>query len=156
MELAVPEGAPRLVTELGVRQLRSFSAVMARGFSAQESVEDHARCLALCSELGGGPELLPSLMVGWTYHCSQGDLVEADRVSDTIEQAVATANLDLPAREVFKGSTRSFQGRLDEARALLETALAHPWTSPAGGTPAEWPMPNDPAVTVNCRSLMSM
>jgi class 3 adenylate cyclase len=151
----LPEGPERLLTELTVRQLRSFSAVMARGFSAPESHEDHARCVALCSALGGGPELLPSLVLGWTYYCSQGDLVEADRVSDTIEQVVATADLDLPAREVFKGTTRSFQGRLHEARDLMEAALSHPWTSPSGRLPAEWPMPNDPAVAVSAHLLVT-
>ncbi|MDA0179509.1 AAA family ATPase [Solirubrobacter phytolaccae] len=145
----LPAGRERLVTELTVRGLRSFSAVMARGFSAEEAMEDHARCVELCTELGGGPEQLSSLMLGWAYYCSQGDLVEADRVSDTIEQAIAAAGIALPAREVFKGTTRSFQGHLQEARELMEGGLAHAWSSPPGRTPEHWPMPNDLAVSVS-------
>ncbi|MDA0167084.1 AAA family ATPase [Solirubrobacter ginsenosidimutans] len=149
----LPEGPRRLVTELTVRQLRSFSAVMAGGFSAPESKEDHARSATLCAALGSGPEMLPSLLVGWTYYCSAGDLAGADEVSDSVEEVVATSGLDIPAREICKGVSRFFQGRFEEARELMERFLEHPWAIPEGRLPAEWPMPNDPYVSIAAHLL---
>jgi tetratricopeptide (TPR) repeat protein len=149
-------GSARDSAELKVRQLRSFSAVMAGGFSAPESIEDHARCVALCTELGSGPELVPSLLLGWTYYCSQGDLARADQVSDSLEQVLSPGGLEGPARGICKGVTRFFQGRFEEARALLEAFLVAPWTNPPGRPPIEWPMPNDPFVSVSSHLLATL
>ena len=58
----VPEGPERWQTELMVRELRSFSAVMAGGYAAPEAADDHGRCVELCEGFGLPPELLPSLI----------------------------------------------------------------------------------------------
>ena len=63
----LPEGPEREHTELMVRELRSFSAVMAAGYAAPEAAEDHGRCVELCEGFGLPPELLaephPQLVV---------------------------------------------------------------------------------------------
>src|SRR5205807_6089240 len=70
------DGGPRDQTELLVRQLRSFSAVMAGGYAASEAAEDHPRCVELCERLGLGPELAPSLIRSWSYYAFRGNLPE--------------------------------------------------------------------------------
>jgi predicted ATPase len=61
-------GPEREHTELMVRELRSFSAVMAAGYAAPEAAEDHGRCVELCEGFGLPPELLPSLIRSWSFY----------------------------------------------------------------------------------------
>lgn len=149
----LPEGPQRQQTELMVRELRSFSAVMAGGYSAPEAAEDHPRCVELCEELGLRPELLPSLIRGWSYYAFRGSLAEADRLSDTMEHVVATNDLTFPVAGIGKGVTCFFRGRFDEARRLMEGFVAHPWGATEGLPPTEWPLPNDPLAAV-CAHLV--
>ena len=94
---AAAGGAGAAVSELTVRQLRAFSAMMAGGYSTRESREDHARCVELCEELGLGPELVPSLMVAGRYYCSC-DLARPSGCARRLERLAARARL--PAREL--------------------------------------------------------
>jgi class 3 adenylate cyclase len=144
----LPTGAPRLLGELTARQLRSFSAVMTGGYSAPETAQDHARCVELCEHLGLVPELLPSLILSWSFYCSRGDLAEAERVTATMERVIGESGLSSPATELARGVEGFFRGRLEESHALLESFVAHPWGQSTDAPPAGWPLPNDPVAAV--------
>lgn len=140
----LPRGAPRLIGELTARQLRSFSAVLTGGYSAPETSEDHGRCVELCEHLGLTPELLPSLLVSWSYYCAHGDLAETERVCTAIDRVIDDSGLALPASELARGLLSFFLGRFDEAHALMHAFVSHPWAQWTEGPPEGWPLPNDP------------
>jgi tetratricopeptide (TPR) repeat protein len=144
----LPTGAPRLVAELTARQLRSFSAVTIGGYSAPETAQDHARCVELCEHLGLAPELLPSLILSWSYYTFHGDLAQAEMVCATIERAIGDSGVPSPATALTEGATLFFRGRFDEANALLEAFAADPWGQTPTTPPVGWPLPNDPLAAV--------
>ncbi len=144
----LPEGAQRERTELMVRELRSFSAVMARGYAAPEAAEDHQRCVELCEGFGLPPELLPSLIRSWSFYAFRGELVDAERVCEAMERVVDSGGLSFPAEAIGEGLTAFFRGCFGKARRLMEAFVEHPWGRTAGRPPAEWPLPNDPLAAV--------
>jgi class 3 adenylate cyclase len=143
----LPVGDARNRSELVVRDLRSFSAVMAGGYASPEAAEDHRSCVELCDQAGLLPDLLPSLMRSWSYYMFRGELTEADRISDRIAAIDHGEVTGLIAGSGY-GSTAFFRGRFIEARSTLEGFLHHPWASTEGRPPPEWPLPNDPLVAV--------
>ena len=143
------EVAMRYVTELTVRQLRTFSAVMAGGYSAPETAEDQARCVELCEQMGLSPELLPSLVVSLSYFSFRGDLVDAHRVCDTMCRVVDEVGARLPASDFARGVVSFCDGRFDDAEQHMRSFVEHPWASPAGTPPPGWPLPNDPFVAIS-------
>lgn len=150
------EDPSRLVTELTTRHLRSFSAIMAGGYSGPETAEDHARCVELCEELGLTPEMLPSLIVSLSYFTFSGNLAGAERVCQTMREVVDETGGRLPASEFGTGVVSFFSGRLDEAQAHMEAFLAHSWSSPPAAPPSDWPMPNDPFAAVSAHLLLAL
>ncbi len=149
------EGAAQLVGELTTRHMRSFSAIMAGGYSAPETAQDQARCVELCEQLGLTPEMLPSLIVSLSYYTFRGDLEEAERVCQTMREVVDETGGRLPASEFGMGVVSFFSGHLDEASTLMETFLAHPWSSPLGAPPSDWPLPNDPFAAISAHLLLA-
>jgi tetratricopeptide (TPR) repeat protein len=144
----LPEGPEREHTELMVRELRSFSAVMAAGYAAPEAAEDHGRCVELCEGFGLPPELLPSLIRSWSFYAFRGEIADAERVCDAMEQVASTAALAFPAEAIGRGLTEFFRGNFGEARRLMESFVQDPWGDTAGRPPAEWPLPNDALAAV--------
>jgi class 3 adenylate cyclase len=149
------DGAPRQQTELMVRELRSFSAVMAGGYAAPEAAEDYPRCVQLCESLGLAPELLPSLIRSWSYYAFSGNLGEADSVCATMRRVVDSGGLRIPVEEMGMGVVGFFRGHFGQARRMLEAFVAHPWAGSDGRPPAEWPLPNDPLTSV-CAHLIPL
>jgi hypothetical protein len=45
---------------------------------------------------------------------------------------------------------------LDEATSHMEAFLEHPWASPPGAPPADWPMPNDPFAAISAHLLVAL
>jgi tetratricopeptide (TPR) repeat protein len=149
----LPEGEPRDRTELMVRELRSFSAVIARGYAAPEAAEDHHRCVELCEGFGLPPELLPSLIRSHAFYAFRGELADAERVSEAMQRVVASGALDFPAEAIGKGLLAFFRGDFREARRLYGGFVEHPWGRTPGRPPAEWPLPND-ALAAVCGHLV--
>jgi class 3 adenylate cyclase len=149
------DGVPRQQTELMVRELRSFSAVMAGGYAAPEAAEDYPRCVQLCESLGLAPELLPSLIRSWSYYAFSGNLAEADSVCATMQRVVDSGGLGIPVEEMGQGVVGFFRGHFGQARRMLEAFVAHPWAGPEGRPPAEWSLPNDPLTSV-CAHLIPL
>jgi tetratricopeptide (TPR) repeat protein len=139
----LPEGVPRDRTELMVRELRSFSAVIARGYAAPEAAEDHHRCVELCEGFGLPPELLPSLIRSHAFYAFRGELTDAERVSEAMQSVVGSGGLTFPAEAIGKGLLAFFRGDFREARMLYGAFVEHPWGHTPGRPPAEWPLPND-------------
>jgi hypothetical protein len=152
----LPDGPARLVTEFTARQLRSFSAVAAGGFGAPEAHEDHARCVVLADLLGSGPELLPSLQLGWTYYLSRGDLVNADALRDTIETIIAASGGALIQAEVGRGVSAWFRGDYVDGHRAMETFLADPWGYTPDGPPDGYPLPNDPVAAISAYQTVTL
>jgi tetratricopeptide (TPR) repeat protein len=144
----LPDGPEREHTELMVRELRSFSAVMAAGYAAPEAAEDHGRCVELCEGFGLPPELLPSLIRSWSFYAFRGEIADAERVCDAMEQVASTAALAFPAEAIGRGLTEFFRGNFGEARRLMESFVEDPWGDAPGRPPAEWPLPNDALAAV--------
>jgi tetratricopeptide (TPR) repeat protein len=142
------EGPEREHTELMVRELRSFSAVMAAGYAAPEAAEDHGRCVELCEGFGLPPELLPSLIRSWSFYAFRGEIADAERVCDAMEQVGSTGALAFPAEAIGRGLTEFFRGNFGEARRLMESFAADPWGNTPGRPPTEWPLPNDALAAV--------
>jgi tetratricopeptide (TPR) repeat protein len=151
----LPRGAPQLIGELTARQLRSFSAVLTGGYSAPETSQDHGRCVELCEHLGLAPELLPSLIVSWSYYCSHGDLAEAGHVCATMERVIGDTGASLPATELARGVVSFFLGQLDDAHDLMHAFVTDPWAHATDGPPAGWPLPNDPLAAVTAHLVFT-
>jgi class 3 adenylate cyclase/tetratricopeptide (TPR) repeat protein len=153
----LPTGAPRLLHELGARQLRSFSATMTGGYSAPETAQDHARCVELCEHLGLTPELLPSLVLSWSYYTFRGDMAESGRVYATIDRLVSDS--ELPSETValarsLEGVDCFFRGAFAEAERLLRGFLRSPCSAKA--PPASWPLPHDPHAAAAAHLLVTL
>ena len=151
----LPEGAPRLMAELTARQLRSFSTIITRGYSTAATAEDHGRCVELCELMGLTPELLPSLIVSWSYYLSLGDVAEAERLCSTMERVVDPSGPASPATTMTRGVVCFFQGRLDEAYDLAHAFLADPWGRSRDAPPVGWPLPNDPFTAASAHLLVT-
>src|SRR5262249_8410599 len=71
----VGEASVRDVLEVRGRLQRGITAVSARGFGADEAVEDFGRCAELCRRMGPRPEHLSALSGVYSYYLLQGELV---------------------------------------------------------------------------------
>jgi tetratricopeptide (TPR) repeat protein len=136
-----------------VRELRSFSAVMARGYAAPEAAEDHQRCVELCEGFGLPPELLPSLIRSHAFYAFRAELADAERVADAMQRVAESGGLSFPAEAIGKGLLAFFRGHFGEARRHYEAFVDHPWGRTRGRPPAEWPLPND-ALAAVCGHLV--
>lgn len=139
----LPSGPARQHTELAVRELRSFNAVMAGGYAAAEAAEDHPRCVHLCEELGLAPALRPHLIRSWSYHAFLGELDEADRVCDTMRRVVQDDGVPIPIWEMGTGVVGFFRGEFAQSQQLMGACAEHPWPRTEGRPPEDWPLPND-------------
>lgn len=140
---STPAGLERDRTELAVRELRSFSAVTARGYAATETVEDYARCRQLIEESVHDAEVLPYLIRQWTYYSARGDFVQAEEVNDAVTRRTEAAGVYFPGAALGKGVVDFFQGEFAQAVSQLRDAVDNGWTADLQ-VPPEWTLPNDP------------
>ncbi|HEU5483422.1 MAG TPA: adenylate/guanylate cyclase domain-containing protein [Microlunatus sp.] len=140
---STPAGLQRDRTELAVRELRSFSAVTARGYAATETAEDYPRCRQLIEESVTDAEVLPYLIRLWTFYTSRGDFTQAEAINDEVTRRSDAAGIFFPGASLGRGVVDFFQGDFPDARAQLNDALLNGWTADLQ-VPAEWTLPNDP------------
>jgi class 3 adenylate cyclase/tetratricopeptide (TPR) repeat protein len=150
----LPGGEARDRTELMVRQLRSFSAMLASGYAAPEAAEDHPRCVELCERLGLAPELVPSLIATWSYYVFIGNLAEAEDVN--AKMARMTDEADFPMPLAGRALIRFFRGRFTQAHQQMEAFVANPWSHVPEGPPAGWPLPNDPLAAMTAHMVPTL
>ncbi len=149
----IPAGDRRLQTELTLREMRSFSAVMAGGYSAPEAAVDYPRCVELCEGLTTTPRIVPSLIRSWSYYAFRGDLVEADRVVDSLIRQSEESGLTFPARQIGEGISGFFRGDFGTARRQLASVADSSWGATSGRPPPEWPLPNDAVCAVSAHLI---
>ncbi len=138
-----PAGMERDRGELAVRELRSFSAVTARGYAAAEASEDYPRCLQLVEESVRDAEVLPYLIRLWTYYTSRGDFAQAESINEAVIRRTEAAGLFFPGASLGRGVVDFFQGDFTDAVTQLQDAVQNGWTADLE-VPPEWTLPNDP------------
>jgi len=139
--------------ELTVREMRSFSAVMSGGYAAPEAAVDYPRCVELCEQLTTTPRIVPSLIRSWSYYAFRGDLVEADKVVDSLIRQSEELELTFPARELGAGIAGFFRGDFGTARRQLTSFADSSWGATSERPPSEWPLPNDPVCAVTAHLI---
>jgi tetratricopeptide (TPR) repeat protein len=139
----MPAGLQRDRIELATRELRSFSAVTARGYAATETSEDYPRCRQLIEESVTDAEVLPYLIRLWTYYTARGDFTQAEAVNEEVTRRTEAAGVHFPGTSMGRGVVDFFQGDFPDAIAQLRDAIENGWTADLQ-VPAEWTLPNDP------------
>ena len=124
-------------------ELRSFSAVTARGYAAAEASQDYPRCLQLVEESVRDAEVLPYLIRLWTYYTSRGDFTQAEAINDAVIRRTEAAGVFFPGAALGRGVVDFFQGDFTDAVAQLTDGLENGWTADVQ-PPPEWTLPNDP------------
>lgn len=137
----LPAGLDRDRTELAVRELRSLSAVTARGYAAVETAEDYPRCRQLIEESVRDIEVLPSLVRLWTYYVARGDFTQAEAINGDIVRR--SSGTPFPTVSLGRGVVDFFRGDFRAAEHSLQDSLTNGWTADLQ-VPAEWMLPNDP------------
>ncbi len=138
-----PAGLERDRTELAVRELRSFSAVTARGYAAVETASDYPRCLQLIEESVRDAEVLPYLIRMWTFYVARGDFTQAEAINEAVLRRTESAGVYFPGVSMAQGVVGFFQGDFPDAAAQLTDAVENGWTADLE-VPPEWTLPNDP------------
>ena len=95
----------RKVTDLGVRDgleiqcrlQRGAAAIAARGWGAEEAIEDFTRCAELCRRLGARPEHLAVMTGVYSYYLVQGQLDAARVVAEELRDWVDSGHEDYRA-----------------------------------------------------------
>jgi class 3 adenylate cyclase len=140
----------RDLLEIRCRLQRGVTAVSARGFGADEAVEDFGRCAELCRRLGPRSEHLSTMSGVYSFYMLQGDLPAARRIAEDLRLWVAAAHAEHRPENVSAfGVLSFFEGDYTTAAALLREAMARyaalPW--PQGRAEQNWLLPFDPGVT---------
>jgi class 3 adenylate cyclase len=163
---AIPEAlqsyrdALNLVAELtdpGVRDLlevrcrlqRGITAISARGFGAEEAVEDFERCAELCRQLGPRPEHLSAMTGVYSFYLLQGELAAARQMAGDLRSWVETGHADYrPENALAFGVLSFFEGDYAGAVERLGLAAGQFRALPADAPRAEqnWLLPFDPLV----------
>ena len=145
------------LTDPGVRDLlevrcrlqRGITAVSARGFAAEEAVEDFARCAELCRKLGPRPEHLSAMTGVYSFYLLQGDLAAARQVAEDLRSWVEAGHADYrPENALAFGVLSFFEGDYTGAAERLGQAARQFRTLPADAPRGEqnWLLPFDPLV----------
>jgi class 3 adenylate cyclase/tetratricopeptide (TPR) repeat protein len=148
------------LTDPGVRDLlevrcrlqRGITAVSARGFAAEEAVEDFARCAELCRKLGPRPEHLSAMTGVYSFYLLQGDLAAARQVAGDLRSWVEAGHADYrPENALAFGVLSFFEGDYAGAAERLGQAARQFRTLPADAPRGEqnWLLPFDPLVVTH-------
>ena len=140
----LPAGEERSRTELLVRELRSFSAVLTGGYAAPEAAEDYPRCLELCETTITDADVLPYLVRSWSFYAFRGDLDRAESVYERASQRAAAAGIPNPAQHACEGIVKFLRGEFGPASEQLRMFVDDPWANTPGAPPPGWTLPNDP------------
>lgn len=140
---SAPAGVERDRTELAVRELRSFSAVSARGYAAPEAAEDYPRCRQLAEESVLDAGLVPYLIRSWTYYVARADFAQAYAINDAIRRRSEATGLPFPWSPTGLGILDFFHGDFRAAADNLTTAVSNKGSGDLRVL-SQWTLPNDP------------
>jgi class 3 adenylate cyclase len=146
----IADPGARDLLEIRCRLQRGATAVSARGFGADEAVEDFERCAELCRRLGPRSEHLSAMSGVYSFYLLQGDLPAARRTADDLRRWVAAAHAGHRPENVSAfGVLSFFEGDYTAAAAQLGEAMARyaelPWEQ--SHVEESWLLPFDPSVT---------
>ena len=146
----MPDAGVRDLLEVRCRLQRGITAISARGFGAEEAVEDFERCAELCRQLGPRPEHLSAMTGVYSYYLLQGKLADARRVAMDLRSWVETDHADYrPENELAFGVLSFFEGDYSRAVERLSVAASQfralPDDAPRGEQ--NWLLPFDPLVS---------
>jgi class 3 adenylate cyclase len=144
------------VTDPGVRDLleircrlqRGIAAISARGFGAEEAVEDFGRCAQLCRQLGPRPEHLSAVTGVYSFYLLQGELAAARQMAEDLRSWVETGHADYrPENALAFGVLSFFEGDYTGAVERLGLAAGQFRTAALDvRTEENWLLPFDPLV----------
>ena len=139
----------RDLLEVRCRLQRGITAVSARGFAAEEAVEDFERCAELCRRLGPRPEHLSAMTGVYSFYLLQGELTAAREVAGDLRSWVEAGHADhRPENALAFGVLSFFEGDYAGAAERLGQAARQFPTLPADAPRGEqnWLLPFDPLV----------
>ena len=142
----------RDLLEVRCRLQRGITAVSARGFAAEEAVEDFARCAELCRKLGPRPEHLSAMTGVYSFYLLQGDLAAARQMAGDLRSWVEAGHADYrPENALAFGVLSFFEGDYTGAAERLGQAARQFRTLPADAPRGEqnWLLPFDPLVVTH-------
>jgi class 3 adenylate cyclase/predicted ATPase len=135
---AVPEGAARSLTELGLRIGLGLSSSVAAGYSSPTALEAFERADEIGATLPASPEWAAAVWGLWSFFIVRGELGRAEqqvaRARQMAEELSDEQQADTTA--AMAGYVLFFQGRIDEAARELRRGLRSRATL----------LPNDPSV----------
>jgi tetratricopeptide (TPR) repeat protein len=139
----------RDLLEIRCRLQRGIAAVSARGFGAEEAVEDFERCAQLCRQLGPRPEHLSAMTGVFSFYLLQGELAAARRLAEDLRSWVETGHADYrPENALAFGVLSFFEGDYTGAVERLGLAAGKFRALPSDArTEQNWLLPFDPLVT---------
>jgi class 3 adenylate cyclase/tetratricopeptide (TPR) repeat protein len=121
---AIEDTGVRDRLEIRCRIRRGSMAVSARGFAADEAVEDFARCAQLCRQLGPRSEHLAAMSGVYSFYLSQGEVAEARRITEELRDWVDLAHDDYRADNGLGFGTLCFyEGDYSAALRYLRSAV---------------------------------
>jgi class 3 adenylate cyclase len=141
--------AVRDLLEVRCRLQRGITAVSARGFAAEEAVEDFNRCAELCRKLGPRPEHLSAMTGVYSFYLLQGELAAARRMAEELRSWVEAGHADYrPENALAFGVLSFFEGDYTGAAERLGQAASQFRTLPDDAPRGEqnWLLPFDPLV----------
>lgn len=139
---SVAAGPGRDFQEFNLRIVRGTSHVNMHGYGAPGAAEDFGRSLELSEQLATGVDVVPPTAAIWAYYLVHGDLRAA---AGAVERLHTIARPDLePEILCCTGVQRFFEGRISDARAILQDAVDQfEGRDPKERTSGRWLLPND-------------
>lgn len=136
----LPDSPQRRARELDMQTTLGLALMMSQGYAAPAVEKAYARARELCRGMPDVDTTFPVLCGLWEYYIVRADLDTAESLANELLGLAAQsgqAGFTLEARRTL-GTTRFWQGRLDEALELLtlpeDTAPATPM-KPGSGMP---------------------
>ncbi|MBS0155577.1 MAG: AAA family ATPase [Nitrospira sp.] len=120
----LPEGSERDQLELDLLIARGASLLLVKGYASDDIEHNYLRAKSLSQASSDSEQYFLSMWGLWVFHLVRGPLAKARVLAeDLLSWATHRQNQDLLIRAYESvGSTYSFLGRFDEARAHLQEA----------------------------------
>src|SRR5262249_19494042 len=93
----IPDPGVRDRLEIRCRLHRGATAISARGWGADEAIEDFDRCAELCRRLGPRPEHVSVMSGVYSFYLVQGKLPAARQIAEELRAWIETVNDDYRA-----------------------------------------------------------
>ena len=122
----MPDSDQRRARELAMQTTLGLALIMRRGYAAHDVEKAYARARELCHNLSDTATTFPVLCGLWEYYIVRADLSTAENLANEMLELARQNPQPALTSEAQRtlGTTRFWQGQLDEARELLGTSLS--------------------------------